>query len=304
MAFIMPRTPTPPQNANEFIERALDERATALMQVFGADVLGLHSPLVYPLDAVVRDIVEGMGPRRRRRRRGKLVVVLTTDGGFIEVVQRIVETLRYHYRIVDFIIPDFALSAGTVLAMTGNAIHMNYFSRLGPIDPQVRSSTGQQVSAMGYLIQWERLLEKARNGTLTAAEASLMMTRFDPGDLYQYDQARELSVELLKEWLVRYKFKNWRVTETRKIPVTRKMKTDRADEIGRALNNPDQWHSHSSGISMLVLRRRLKLLIDDYDEDEDAANRIRDYHVLMNDYMGRRGQSGTLHTVGQYVPFL
>lgn len=300
----MPRNSTPPQNANDFIERALDERAKALMEVFSADVLALNSPLLYLLDAAVRDIVEHMGPKRGRRRRGKLVIVLTTAGGYIEVVQRIVETLRYHYRMVDFVIPDFALSAGTVLAMSGDAIHMNYFSRLGPIDPQVRSSTGQQVSAMGYLIQWERLLEKARLGTLTAAEASLMMTRFDPGDLYQYEQARELSVELLKEWLVRYKFKNWRVTETRKIPVTRKMKTDRADKIGRALNDPDQWHSHSSGISMEVLRRKLKLLIDDYDENQAAANRIRDYHVLMDDYMGRRRQIGALHAVGQYVPFL
>lgn len=294
---------SPPQNANEFIERALDERATALIQAFDGDVLGLNSPLVYPLDDVVRDIVEGMGQTQRRRKRGKLVVVLTTNGGYIEVVQRIVETLRYHYRVVDFVVPNYALSAGTVLAMSGDAIHMNYFSRLGPVDPQVHSSTGQQVSALGYLIQWERLLEKAKAGTLTAAEASLMMTRFDPGDLYQYEQARELSVELLKEWLVRYKFKNWRATETRKISVTREMKTDRADEIGRALNNPDRWHSHSSGISMEVLRRRLKLQIDDYDEEEGATNRIR-VNVLMDDYMGRRAQVGALHTVGRYVPFL
>lgn len=295
---------TPPQNANEFIERALDERATALMQAFRSDVLGLNSPMVYPLDDVVRDVVESMGPKRRRRRRGKLVVVLSTTGGYIEVVQRIVETLRYHYRIVDFVIPNYALSAGTVLAMSGDSIHMNYFSRLGPIDPQVHSSTGQQVSALGYLIQWERLLQKARDGTLTAVEASFMLNRFDPGDLYQYDQARELSVELLKEWLVKYKFKNWRLTETHKTPVTSKMKTDRAAEIGTALNDPDRWHSHSSGISMEVLRRKLKLLIDDYDEDENAANRIRDYHVLMDDYMGRRTQTGAVHAVGRYVPFL
>lgn len=293
-----------PQNANEFIERALDERAAALMKVFEADVLGLNSSLVFGLDEVVRDTVESMGPKRQRRRRRKLVVVLTTTGGYIEVVQRIVETLRHHYRTVDFVVPNYALSAGTVLAMSGDAIHMNYFSRLGPIDPQVHSSTGQQVSAMGYLIQWDRLLEKAQTDKLTPAEASLMLTGFDQAELYQYEQARELSVELLKEWLVKYKFKNWRRTETRRLPVTRQMKMDRAEAIGRALNDPDRWHSHSSGISMEVLRRRLQLHIDDYDEQEGTANRIRDYHVLMDDYMGRRGQSGALHAVGHYVPFL
>lgn len=275
-----------------------------MMESFGGGhVLGLNSTLVFGIDEAVRDLVENMGPRRRRRKRGKLVVVLTTTGGYIEVVQRIVETLRHHYRDVDFVIPNYALSAGTVLAMSGDAIHMNYFSRLGPIDPQVRSGTGQQVSALAYLIQWDRLLQKAREGTLTAAEASLMLN-FDQGDLYLYEQARELSVELLKEWLVKYKFKNWRRTRTRGIAVTGKMKTDRAESIARALNDPDRWHSHSSGISMEILRRRLNLLIDDYDEDEGTANRIRDYHVLMDDYMARRAQSGALHTVGQYVPFM
>ncbi len=86
--------------------------------------------------------------------------------------------------------------------------------------------------------------------------------------------------------------------------VTRKMKTDRAESIARALNDPDRWHSHSSGISMEILRRRLKMQIDDYDEQENTANRIRDYHVLMDDYMVRRGQSGAIHTAGQYVPFV
>lgn len=291
-----------PQNANDFIERALDGRAQALMETFESDVLGLCAPMVYPLDGVVRNTIESMGPKRRNRRK-KLVVVLTTDGGYIEVVQRIVETLRYHYRIVDFVVPDYALSAGTVLAMSGDRILMNYFSRLGPIDPQVHSSTGQQVSALGYLIQWERLLEKANAGTLTAAEAQVMLTRFDPADLYLYEQARELSVELLKNWLVKYKFKNWKRTATRRVKVTRKMKTDRAEDIGRQLNDPDRWHSHSSGISMEILRRNLNLQIDDFDETPEASERVRDYHALMDDYMGRRGQKGAIHTVGQYVPF-
>lgn len=295
--------PAPPQNANEFIERALDERAEALMETFDSDILGLNAPMLSPLDGVVRNTIEGMGPKRRNRRK-KLVVVLTTAGGYIEVVQRIVETLRYHYRMVDFVVPDYALSAGTVLAMSGDAILMNYFSRLGPIDPQVHSSTGQQVSALGYLIQWERLLEKANKGTLTAAEANVMLTRFDPADLYLYEQARELSVELLKNWLVKYKFKNWKRTATRKIKVTRKMKVDRAEDIARQLNDPDRWHSHSSGISMEILRRNVNLHIDDFDEMPDVSTRIRDYHALMDDYMERRGQTGAVHTVGQYVPFL
>ena len=47
---------------------------------------------------------------------------------------------------------------------------------------------------------------------------------FDQAELYQFEHERKLTVALLEQWLVKYKFKNWRVTETSKTPVTRKMR--------------------------------------------------------------------------------
>lgn len=294
-------TPSP-RNANEFIEQQLHERAKVLMQMFDADVLGFSCPLILGVDDAVRNVIENM--RQQSKDRKKLVVVLTTFGGYTEVIQRVVDTFRHHYEIVDFVVPNYAFSAGTVLVMSGDAIHMNYYSRLGPIDPQVETAKGRMASAIGYLVQWERLVEKAQNGQLTTAEAQLMIDGFDQAELYLFEQARELSVTLLKEWLAKYKFKNWHVTETRKQKVTTGMREQRAEEIARELNNPAKWHSHGYGISMEVLRRELNLLIDDFDAKPDVAIAIKDYYSLLDDYMMKRGDNGVLHTVGQYVPFI
>jgi hypothetical protein len=270
------------------------------VQQFDADVLSFVGTLFVGADDIIRKAVETM--RQKPDTHRKLVVILTTPGGYIEVVQRIVDTLRHHYKTVEFVVPNYALSAGTVLVMSGDAIHMNYYSRLGPIDPQVETTKGRAVSALGYLAQWEGLLKKARDGKLTTAELQLMIDGFDQGELYQYDQARQLSIELLKKWLVKYKFKNWRVTQTRKKQVTDRMRRARATAIAKRLNDPEEWHSHSAGISMEILRRDLKLLIDDFEENPAVANRIKDYHNLLADYMMRRGYQGVLQTVGQYVP--
>ena len=294
-------TPTP-QNCNEFIERQLDERATALAHAFEADILGFSGPLIFGVDDVIRNAVEKM--RQGSERRPKLVVVLTTSGGYIEVVQRIAETLRKHYETVEFVVPNYAYSGGTVLVMSGNAIHMNYYSRLGPIDPQVNTDKGKQVPALGYLVQWERRLEKARTGKLTTVEAQLMIDGFDQAELYQFEQAKKHSIALLKEWLAKYKFKNWRVTQTRKRRVTDAMRTSRARRIATQLSNTERWRLHGYGISMEVLRRELNLVIDDFDKDPGRADKIGDYHGLLDDYMARRGNTGVLHTVGQYVPFM
>lgn len=295
-------TPAPtPRNANEFIEQQLDERARALCATFNADVLAFIGNLAFGVDDTVMNVVENM--RQRNNHGDKLVVVLTTGGGYIEVVQRIVETLRHHYGTLEFIVPNYAFSAGTVLAMSGDAIYMNYYSRLGPIDPQVNTGTGRQVSAQGYLIQWDRLVKKAQAGTLTTLEAQLMIDGFDQGELYQFEQAAKLSESLLKDWLVRFKFKNWTVTETTKTPVTVAMKEARAEAIANELNDPEKWHSHGYGISMDVLRKNLKLLIDDFDADPNMGSQIRDYHGLLFDYLMMRGIMGVLHADGQFVPF-
>jgi len=231
-------------------------------------------------------------------------MLLTTGGGYIEVVHRIVDTLRYHYKVVNFVVPDYAYSAGTILVMSGDSIHMNYYSRLGPIDPQVETAKGQVVPGLGYLIQWERLIGKAKAGELTFEELQLMIEGFDQAELYKYEQERELSIALLEEWLVKYKFKNWKITETRKIPVTDKMRKKRASKIAKELNNTERWHIHGYGISMDILRNDLKLLIDDFGQNPKRRDTIRNYHGLLEDYMQKRSQTGIIHTVGDYLPFV
>ena len=292
-----------PQNANEFIERQLDECIKALENSsLKADVLSFNGPLFVGVDDIVRNVIETK--RQSSPDRKRLAVILTTTGGYMEVVHRIVDTFRHHYRYVDFIIPNYAYSAGTVFAMSGDAIYMDYYSRLGPIDPQIETQSGRQVSALGYLIQWERLIEKAQKGKVTIPEVQLMIDGFDQAELYRYEQERELSIDLLEEWLVKYKFKNWKRTTTRGLKVTPKMRRERASKIAKELNNTEKWHTHGHGISMQVLERDLKLLIDDFSQNPNLNEKIRSYHSLLVDYMTKRRQNGIIHVYGSYSPFI
>ena len=91
--------------------------------------------------------------------------------------------------------------------MSGDEIWMDYFSVLGPIDPQVQNKDGRFVPALGYLDKVNELIEKAKNNTLTNAEF-LILRDFDLAELRHYEQAKELTITLLKRWLAKYKFKN------------------------------------------------------------------------------------------------
>lgn len=171
---------------------------------------------------------------------------------------------------------------------------------LGPIDPQVVRGDGlMPVPALGYLEQYERLVDKSANGELTSVEAAYLISNFDAAELYRFEQERELSIALLEDWLVKFKFKNWKVTEGKKKKVTAAMRRKRAKEIGEKLNETDHWHSHSRGIPMDVLRRDLKLLIEDFGSDPKLASPIHDYYRLLKDYGMRRSHDAlVIHTKG------
>jgi len=282
---------------NTFVETQLDRLAADLEHNLDADVMVVSAPIYPGLDDAVRIAIETHKQVQKTTNRKNLAVVLETGGGIIEVVERMVTTIRHHYDgEVIMIVPNRAMSAGTVFAMSGDRIMMDYFSCLGPIDPQIQRN-GKFVPALSYLVQYERFIEKSKNGTLTTAEM-VMLQQLDLAELHSFEEARELSNTLLKEWLARYKFKDWKVTETAQASVTPEMREKRALEVAEKLMNHQQWHSHGRPISMEVLRRDINLKIEDFGEKSDLSRKIKDYQQFLADYMRQLGIIGVVHMHG------
>ncbi|MFN3242053.1 MAG: SDH family Clp fold serine proteinase [Planctomycetota bacterium] len=242
-------------------------------------MLLIFGPLFADVDKRVRLAVEAI-----KNRREGLLIMLTTNGGLVEIAERIVKTVRHHYDRVRFIIPDRAMSAGTILAMSGDAILMDYYSCLGPIDPQVPNADGNYVPALSYLEQYERLRQLSLNGQLTTVDAQ-MMQKMDLAELHRYELQRDLSVKLIQDWLVAYKLRDWNTTEGRGTTVTHQMKEQRAKDIAEQLSDHKRWGSHGRGITMEVLWNDLGLKIDDFGADQTLSDRARDYHDFLLDYI-------------------
>lgn len=227
-----------------------------------------------------------------------MVVFLKTPGGVAESVENIVGIMRFHYSHLIFVVPDYAMSAGTILCMAGNEIYMDYASSLGPIDPQVVIGDSL-VPALGYLEQYETMIEKSRHGDLTDAEF-LLLNQQDLAVLHSIEQAKELTITLLKKWLVEHKFSNWDVHKTditkKGQTVTLEEKEERAKEIASELSNIRKWHSHNRAIGIEALTKELRLQIEDYSKKQELRNLIRDYFDLLVAYIERHNFSFFLHS--------
>lgn len=251
------------------------------------DVIAYYGGIFPWSKEVYQPKLELIGQMATRRANRFLVIILNTNGGSVESVEKMVEITRHFYQEVYFVIPDMAMSAGTIWCMSGDKIYMNYASSLGPIDPQVQSSDGKWVPALGYLDKVEEMISKSRDGTITQAEL-MMLSQLDLAHLRRYEQARELSIDLLKKWLVEYKFREWAVHQgDKKLGklVTRKEKEARAKKIATALSDNGKWHSHGRTIGINTLINDLRIKIEDFTYNDEFNLALKNLHSVINEYM-------------------
>ena len=265
------------------VKSKLKEEHENLSQELNSDVIFYSGPMALETPHLFQDAINAL-----KNKRQTISIVLRTGGGAVEPVERAVEIIRRNYRYVNFIIPDYAMSAGTIFCMAGDKIYMSQLSSLGPIDPQVQRVDGSLVPAMGYLEQFYKFVEKSKSGQISPAELDLLR-RLDLGDLNRYEQARNLTITLLKKWLVNYKFKYWKIhkssSDKKGQPVTEKEKNARAEEIAAKLGDISIWHSHGRHICINTLKKELKLKIEDYSNKQKLHGRISAYDELAVDYI-------------------
>ena len=283
---------------DQTIETALEIFAGNTAKAFKADVFSYIGGIRPNYLSAFRSKIEELA---KNSETDELVFIINTPGGVAETVEKMVEIIRHHYKEVSFVVPDMAMSAGTILCMSGDKIYMDYSSALGPIDPQVANSDNQLVPALGYLDQVERLIEKSKLGSLTDAEFAILQNQ-DLATLRRYEQAKDLSISLLKDWLVKYKFKDWDVHSSTGEKVKQSEKVERAEQIAVDLSNHKHWHSHGRMIGILTLTNELKLKIEDYTSNEMLTYHLRHYSDLLLDCVMTRNLAYLFHTSNYRKP--
>ncbi len=278
------------------VKELLNGKLLELEAKFEGDVIFYLGEIQSGMLRIFRDIIEDL--KKDSIKQNRLIIILNTSGGSAEVAEKMVDIMRAKYGEVYFVVPDFAMSAGTVFCMSGDKIFMDYSSSLGPIDPQVYNGK-QWVPALGYLNKVDEFLEKEKRGELTKAEFLILQSQ-DLAMLSSCEQAKALTIALLKKWLAEWKFKDWDKHRTNPAklgqPVTMNEKKERAAEIADKLGKNTLWHSHGRMIGMDTLRRDVKLQIEDFAADPSLHALIRSYNDLLTEYIARNNFPTFLHS--------
>jgi len=156
------------------------------------------------------------------------------------------------------------------MVLSGNDILMTETGSLGPIDAQVK--IGRSVGSAYAYIEWVENKQKQakEEGKLNQFDA-IMVAQIPPQELVGTKNTLDFAQKIVIDWLVKYKFNNWDVTETRKIPVTEKKKIERAHEIADAFIKHSHWKSHARSIKRQDVEK-LGLKVENVDNDPELSD--------------------------------
>lgn len=131
-----------------------------------------------------------------------LDLILHTPGGNPTATEGIVKYLHKKFGDdIRVIVPQMAMSAGTMLACASKSIVMGSHSFLGPIDPQYGG-----VPAYNIISEFQEAKVDLQNNPKSKEYWKLRLEKYPVAFLYSVIDAIQLSGSLTSEWLSKYMF--------------------------------------------------------------------------------------------------
>jgi len=199
-----------------------------------------------------------------------LDLFLHTPGGDLAATESIIDYLRKMFgRDIRAVVPQLAMSAGTMIACSCKEIVMGKHSNLGPIDPQVRN-----IPAHGVVQEFKQAYLEIKKDPSKQAVWGYILNKYHPTFLSQCANAIKWGEEIVYEQLVDVMFYGER---------NRKQK---ARKVVRQLNSYTGNKTHSRHIHVEQLRD-LGLKIVELEGDPKLQDLVLTVHhaymhTLMN----------------------
>lgn len=215
-----------------------------------------------------------MAVHRMQRLRG-LDIILHTPGGGIAATQSIIHYLRQMFgNDIRAIVPQIAMSAGSMIACSCKEIIMGKHSNLGPIDPQHSG-----FPAYGVIDEFKRAYREVKKDPTKLAVWQPIIGKYPPAFLGQCENAIKWSNQFVAEQLCGCMFAGNTTTE-------RKAAKTKAQAVVKKLTDYSGNKTHSRHIHFDELQRMgLKVvLLENDDTLQDLVLTIHHcyMHALMN----------------------
>lgn len=195
-------------------------------------------------------------------------IMVHSPGGIAEAVESLVSQLRRRFTDIRFIVPNFAKSAATMLAMSGNEILMEPDAELGPIDPQMNTVFGTH-PAESIIEQFEEASAEIMDDQRKVAIWGPILANLAPSLRVECRHAIELSKTLVTNWLRTYMFAGDTSADSK------------SNAVVSFLSNHAYFKSHARRVSYDDLHR-LGVKVTDLTLNPRLSNAVREAYCAVD----------------------
>ena len=184
-----------------------------------------------------------------------LDLILHTPGGAVAATEAIIKYIKLKFADIRIIIPQLAMSGGTMIACIGKEIIMGNHSSLGPVDPQFNGR-----AAHGVVDEFEKAHKEIKEDPSKLSVWQFVLSKYEPTFVGECFNAIEWSKQILKD----------------NLEITIKDKKKR-DKIIKELTDHSVSLSHGRHLDKNKCKE-IGLNIIDLEKDDKLQDLILSYH--------------------------
>ncbi len=196
-------------------------------------------------------------------------LMINSPGGDPNAAEKILMMCRERfYKEFNIIVPNYAKSAATMIALGADKIYMGYLAELGPIDPQIPIvlPTGQVqlIPARAYIGGLDSIRDRITKRKEPVQIFLPILSQIRPDVLKFCEDAIENSKEFAEKWL--------------KMGML-KADPQQAEKVAKELATGEKYKTHGKVINFKEAKEELKLNVELIDQQSDLWNYIWELYL-------------------------
>ncbi len=192
-------------------------------------------------------------------------LLLSSPGGDGNVAEKLILMLREYFENFTVIVPNYAKSAATMIALGSDKILMGYLAELGPIDPQlILPGYSQSIPARSYIDGLEDIRTRIMVNKEPVEMYAPILHNVKPEVLAMSQAAIDNTKEFAEKYLKKYVLKE---------------NPEQAAKVANLLSQGQQYKSHGHVINFEQARNDLGLNVERIDPESQLWEGIWELYM-------------------------
>jgi len=208
---------------------------------------------------------------------GSGYLMITSPGGDPNAAEKLLFMCRKRFTGgFHVVVPNYAKSAATMIALGSDKILMGYLAELGPIDPQLQvgSIPGPSLPARSFIDGLENIRSKIKDDGDPVNIYVPMLAKIRPELIAICQSAIEDSERFAAKWLKKHMLKD---------------DHNQADKVARWLSEGKKYKSHGKVIDCAEAKDILKLKVEEIDKASQLWDEIWELYARSVQHLQQTG---------------